>query len=140
MDKGHVVHHLSERGLELNQKHMTYGRGREHPFSSTLSVDWFWHYVAKCPDRLALASINRKNIGRSVRRQFVQVVRQRDEVKKERRSGRREEERRKITPLVSIGLDCWPPPSANNFFYITVLFLTFQFSISHLFACSLSVR
>ena len=49
-DKGCAVHHLSERDSELNQKQMTFKRGRAHPFFSTPSFDWFWYYVAKCLD------------------------------------------------------------------------------------------
>ena len=82
-----------ERDLEVNQKQTTYGRGREYSSSSTPSFDWFWHYVAKCPSGLALAWIMEKNFSWSVRKQFVQIARQRDGwmdgAKKKKRSGRR---------------------------------------------------
>ena len=48
--KGQESCHASERDLELDQKQMTYERGREHLFFSTHSFNKFWHYIAKCLD------------------------------------------------------------------------------------------
>ena len=84
-DKGCSVHRLSERDSELNQKQTTYERER----ASILFHPLFWLVLALCHwvPRWVGFGLNKwkKNFGRSRRRQFVQVAKQREAKRRKKR-------------------------------------------------------